>query len=144
MVNYSIFVFLSSSSDLCRHSKKDRKKGSGTERVDPRKGKLRVIIRSTSHARSSSSSSSSSLPPLLLRRRRLSISAPAADALWSGTNKNRDVSTGPLARPFTCSLALLFCSLAPDCLLHSRPPLRSLVCSLAHFAHSLTRGKVNF
>ena len=22
------------------------------------------------------------------------------DALWSGTNKNRDVSTGPLARPF--------------------------------------------
>ena len=22
------------------------------------------------------------------------------NALWSGTNKNRDVSTGPLARPF--------------------------------------------
>ena len=39
--------------------------------------------------------------------------AAFADALWSGTNKNRDVSTGPLARPF------------------------------AHFAHSLARGKVN-
>ena len=28
-------------------------------------------------------------------------------ALWSGTNKNRDVSTGPLARPFARSLAPL-------------------------------------
>ena len=28
-------------------------------------------------------------------------------ALWSGTNKNRDVSTGPLARPFAHSLAPL-------------------------------------
>ena len=25
---------------------------------------------------------------------------PVHAALWSGTNKNRDVSTGPLARPF--------------------------------------------
>ena len=33
--------------------------------------------------------------------------------LWSGTNKNRDVSTGPLARPFTRSLAPLTCLLAP-------------------------------
>ena len=29
------------------------------------------------------------------------------EALWSGTNKNRDVSTGPLARPFARSLAPL-------------------------------------
>ena len=28
-------------------------------------------------------------------------------ALWSGTNKNRDVSTGPLARPFARSFAPL-------------------------------------
>ena len=67
-----------------------------------------------------------------------------AGALWSGTNKNRDVSTGPLARPFARSLAPLTRSLAPDCLLRLRPPLRSLVSSLAHFAHSLARGKVNF
>ena len=32
---------------------------------------------------------------------------PEAVALWSGTNKNRDVSTGPLARPFARSLAPL-------------------------------------
>ena len=30
-----------------------------------------------------------------------------AAALWSGTNKSRDVSTGPLARPFARSLAPL-------------------------------------
>ena len=63
------------------------------------------------------------------------------NALWSGTSKNRDVSTGPLARPFARSLAPLTRSLAPDCSLRSRPPLRSLVHSLAH---SLARGKVNF
>ena len=33
-------------------------------------------------------------------------------AQWSGTTKNRDVSTGPLAYPFACSLALLTHSLA--------------------------------
>ena len=33
--------------------------------------------------------------------------------------------------------------LAPPCSLRSRAPLRSLVRSLAHFAHSLTRGTVN-
>ena len=32
--------------------------------------------------------------------------------------------------------------LAPDCSLRSRPPLRSLVHSLAHFAYSLARGTV--
>ena len=70
-------------------------------------------------------------------------------SLWSGTNKNRDVSTGPLARPFarslaplTHSLAPLTHSLAPDYSLRSRPPLRSLFRSLAHFAHSLAREKV--
>ena len=75
-------------------------------------------------------------------------------ALWSGLNKNRDVSTGPLAGPFASALALLTRSLAPDCslrshpplrsLVRSRPPLRSLVRSLSHFAHSLARGKVNY
>ena len=34
-----------------------------------------------------------------------SESEVSTDALWSGTNKNRDVSTGPLARPFAHSLA---------------------------------------
>ena len=33
-------------------------------------------------------------------------------ALWSGSNKSRDVSTGPLARPFACSLTPLTRSLA--------------------------------
>ena len=63
--------------------------------------------------------------------------------MWSGTNKNRDVSTGPLARTFARSLTPLTRSLAPDCSLRSRPPLHSLVPSLAHFAHSLARGTVN-
>ena len=57
--------------------------------------------------------------------------------------KNTDVSTGPLARPFARLLAPLTRSLAPDCSLRSRPPLHSLVRSLAHFAHSLARGTVN-
>ena len=65
-------------------------------------------------------------------------------ALWSGTDKNRDVSTGPLACPFARLIAPLIRSLAPDCSLRSRPPLRSLVRSIAHFAHSLAHGKVNF
>ena len=64
-------------------------------------------------------------------------------ALWFGTNKNRDVSTGSLACPFARLLALLTRLLALDCLLRSRPPLRSLVRSLAYFAHSLARGTVN-
>ena len=63
--------------------------------------------------------------------------------LWSKTAKNIDCSTGPLARPFARSLAPLTRSLAPDCSLRSRPPLRSLVRSLAHFTHSLARGTVN-
>ena len=69
------------------------------------------------------------------------------NALWSETNKNRDVITGPLARPFAPSrspLSPLTRSLAPDCLLCLRPLLRSLVCSLAHSPHSLARGKVNY
>ena len=52
--------------------------------------------------------------------------------------------TGPLARPFARSLAPLTRSLALDCSLRSRPPLRSLVRLLAYFGHSLARGKVNF
>ena len=63
--------------------------------------------------------------------------------LWSKTAKNTYYSTRPLARPFVHSIAPLTRSLALDCSLHSRPPLRSLVRSLAHFAQSLARGKVN-
>ena len=64
-----------------------------------------------------------------------SSSSPSSfsSALWSKT----------LARPFPHSLTPLTRLLALDCSPHSRPPLRSLVRSLAHFAHSLTRGTVN-
>ena len=48
-------------------------------------------------------------------------------ALWSGTNKNRDISTGPLTRSFTRLLAPLTRSPAPDCSLCSRLPLRLLI-----------------
>ena len=65
-------------------------------------------------------------------------------ALWARSTQNPDKSTGLLARLFACSLAPLTRSLAPDCSLCSRPPLRSLVRSLAHFAHSLVCGKVNY
>ena len=50
-------------------------------------------------------------------------------ALWARLTKNTD--------SLVHLLVYLHRSLAPDCSLHSRPPLRSLVCSLAHFAHSL-------
>ena len=62
-------------------------------------------------------------------------------ALWSITAKNTDCSTGQLARPFARSLSPLTRSLAPDCSLGSRPPLRSfIVRSLSHFALSLPRS----
>ena len=51
-------------------------------------------------------------------------------ALWARITKNTDWSTGPLACPFARSLAPLTRSLASDCSLRLRPPLRSLVCSL--------------
>ena len=57
-------------------------------------------------------------------------------ALWARITKNTDWSNGPLARPFACSLALHYS-------LRSCAPLRSFVRSLAHFAHSLARGKVD-
>ena len=46
--------------------------------------------------------------------------------------ENRDVSTGPLARPFARSLTLLTHLLAPHCSLCSRALRRSFICSLAH------------
>ena len=58
--------------------------------------------------------------------------------------KQPKIQTEVLGHSLAHLLAPLTRSLAPDCLLRSRPPLRSLVRSLAHFAHSLTRGKVNF
>ena len=63
-----------------------------------------------------------------------SSSSPSSfsSALWSKT----------LARPFPHSLTPLTRLLALDCSPHSRPPLRSLVRSLAHFAHSLTPSLV--
>ena len=64
-------------------------------------------------------------------------------ALWARTGKNTDWSTGPLVRSLARSLAPLTHSLAPHYSLHSRAPLCSLACLLAHFAHSLTRGKVH-
>merc|ERR1712002_811446 len=72
-----------------------------------------------------------------------SVTIKKSSTLWSITAKNTDWSTGPLARPFARSLTLLTRSLAPDCSLCSCPPLRSLVLSLTHFAHSLARGTVN-
>ena len=51
------------------------------------------------------------------------------DPLWSGTNKNRDVSTGPLARPFARTAHSFACS--------------GLLALLAPSV-ALTRGKVNF
>ena len=50
-------------------------------------------------------------------------------------------ATRSSVRLFACSLAPLTRSLAPD---FSHPPLRSLVRSLAHFAHSFAHGKVNY
>ena len=38
------------------------------------------------------------------RSQNSSLTSDQAAPLWSGTNKNRDVSTGPLARPFARSL----------------------------------------
>ena len=64
-------------------------------------------------------------------------------AHWARSTKNPDVSTGPLPCPFARSLAPLTRSLAPHYSLRSRAPLRSLVCSLAHFALSLARGTVD-
>ena len=57
------------------------------------------------------------------------IEMVAGGALWSGKNKNRDVSTGPHARPFARSLAPLTHSLATLC---SHLFARSLARQLAH------------
>ena len=62
--------------------------------------------------------------------------------LWSRTAKNPDENTGPLARLFAHSLALLTRLLALPCSLRSHALLRSLIRVLAHFAHSLTRGTI--
>ena len=53
-----------------------------------------------------------------------------AMSLRARYTKNPDKSTRPLTHPFAHSLSL-------------RAPLRSFICSLAHFAHSLARETVN-
>ena len=58
-------------------------------------------------------------------------------ARWSGTSKNQDVSTGPLARPFAHSLSPLTHSLAPPSSLCSRAPLHSFARSLTSLTPSL-------
>ena len=63
--------------------------------------------------------------------------------LWARTIKNPDESTGPLACPFAHSLTPLTRLLAPQRLLCLRALLRSLICSLAHFAHPLAHEIVN-
>ena len=63
----------------------------------------------------------------------LSFPKVPASALWSRMIKNSDVSTEPLARLFAHLLARLTCSLA----------LPASLRSLTHYAHSLTRGKVD-
>ena len=62
-------------------------------------------------------------------------------AQWGRTAKNPDCSTGPLAHPFACLLALFSCSLAPPCSLCSRASLHSLVILLAHFLTPALVGK---
>ena len=74
------------------------------------------------------------------------------NALWSGTNKNRDVSTGHslvhlLVRSHRSLDLLLWTACfarALHCAHSFARSLTSLTPSLARFAHSLTRGIVNF
>ena len=58
------------------------------------------------------------------------------DALWSGTAKNQDVSTGPLARPFARTAHSFACS----GLLASLAPSAALTRSLARSLRSLPRS----
>ena len=51
-------------------------------------------------------------------------SSSTTSSLWSKITENPDVSTEPLTRPFTHSLAPLTCLLAPPWLLRLRAPLR--------------------
>ena len=53
------------------------------------------------------------------------------------------IQTVVLGHTVVRSLALLTRLLAPPCSVRSRALLRSLICLLAHFAHSRARGKVN-
>ena len=82
----------------------------------------------------------------------------SAIVLWARVIKKTDCNTGPLARLFACSLSPLTRLLAPDmlaslapsaalthlhsldCLLRSRPLLRSLIFSLTHSFCSIPRS----
>ena len=55
----------------------------------------------------------------------------ASVVLWSGTNKNRDVSTGPLARPLTrgkviflCPKMTWFCPIVPSPVVQKKEPMK--------------------
>ena len=61
-------------------------------------------------------------------------------ALWSRTAKNTDWSKEPLVCLLICSHRPRVCLLCPA---RFACALRSLVCLLAHFAHSLARGTVS-
>ena len=67
----------------------------------------------------------------------------AHSTLWCKQPRIQTFSTGQLTRLFARSFALAATHLlTPHCLLHSRAPLHSLICSLAHIAHSRACGKV--
>ena len=60
----------------------------------------------------------------------------SSTSLWARITRNTDWSTWPLARPFARSFVLLTRLLALDYSLCSRPPLRSLLCSLRSLPRS--------
>ena len=61
----------------------------------------------------------------------------------TGVQNSQDWSTGPFARLSPCLLAPLTRLLAPPNSHCLSALLRSLICSLANFAHSLACGTVN-
>ena len=70
----------------------------------------------------------------------LAVSQVFTNALWAKIVKNPDVSTGPLVHLLVCSHRSLVRLLRTA---HFARALCSLIRSLAHFAPSLARGKVN-
>ena len=69
----------------------------------------------------------------------LRIAEDGGNPQWFRSAKNQDVSTGLLACPFACAAHSFACSTLLALLARSA----ALIRSLARFAHSLARGKVN-